>query len=225
MALARVNFVQGTNYVTYQSNATINSVTAGNSLVILVRWDGAVSINTILCTGETIVAVGTEKSNYTHLTNGKSRWYVINNVQSSANKTVNVELTGAPAFQNCVAMWEISGAETAGIYDAELSALGTSSAPSGTLTTTAAPATIFAYASGNSSKPTAGTGYTAEGGTNIHFYDNLEYDSDMSVGAVGGKTVAFAVSQGAWGLHAISVKESGATGGSTTKPAYYYAQQ
>ncbi len=213
MALARVSFTQGTNYVTYQSNATISGVTAGNSIVILVRWDGAVSISAITCSGETIVAVGTEKSDYSHLSNGKTRWYVINNVQSSSSKTVNVDLTGSPAFQNCVSMWEISGAQTSGIYDAELSALGTGSEPSGTLTTTVAPATIFAYASGNSSKPGAGAGYTAEGGTNIHYYDNLEYDSDMSVGAAGGKTVAFTTSQANWGLHAISIKESGAVAG------------
>jgi hypothetical protein len=223
MALARVNFVQGANSVVVGSAVTITGTTAGNSLVILTRWTEDVTISSITCSGETVTAVGSRKNNYPFYASC-SQWHVINNLQSSGDKTISVTLSATPNYQNCVSVWEISGAETSGIFDAEVSANGSASVPSTTLTTTVSPATIFALAAGTSGKPTAGSGYTAEGTGNILQYDNVEYDSDMSVGSPGAKTVAFAVSQTNWGLHAISIKESGATGGSSTKPAFYYAQ-
>lgn len=223
MALARVNFVQGANSVVVGSSVTITGTTAGNSLVILTRWTENVTISSITCSGETITAVGSRKTDYPFYASC-SQWHVINSLATGGSKQIDVTLSATPNYQNCISVWEVSGAETSGIFDAEASATGSGSVPSTTLTTTVSPATIFAMAAGTSAKPTAGSGFTAEGGANILQYDNTAYDSDMSVGSPGAKTVAFAGSQTNWGLHAISIKESGASGGSSTKPAFYYAQ-
>lgn len=203
MAIARVNFVQGANSVVVGSSVTITGTTAGNSLVILTRWTENVTISSITCSGETIVGAGTRKTDYPFY-QSCSQWHVIDNLQTGGSKQINVTLSATPNYQNCVSVWEVSGADTAGIYDAIASATGSSSAPSTSLTTGVSGAAIFALAAGTSSKPTAGSNYTAEGAANILQYDNCEYDVD--VGGAGSKTVDFGGSQTNWGLHAISIK-------------------
>lgn len=210
--------LQGTNSVNANSTITKTGCTAGNSLAILLRWDGTVSVSSITCSGETVEAIGTENTNYTHAGNPHSRFYEIKNLQSSSDKVVNVTLSGSPASVNCLAVWELSGADTTGTYDNEVKSSG-SGVPSTSLTTGSANAAIIAYCSGNSGQPGAGTGYTALGGANIIYYDNCEHDED--VGAAGSKTVAFTVSQGNYGIHAISFKAAGAGGGGG-KPVNYY---
>jgi hypothetical protein len=215
MTLARVAFAQGSKSVNSSSSVTITGVTAGNALLILIRWDtgAAVTVSSVTCPGETVVAIGTPFSASLFGTTVRSAWYAINNVQSSGDKTISTTLSAAPAFGNCTTAWEVGGQEAAGIFDSDGSASGASSAPSVNVTTTVGPTAIFAWAAGNSSKPTAGSGYTAEGASNIHYYDDVEYDSDMNSGSAGSKTVAFTGSQTQWGIHAIAIKESGAGGG------------
>lgn len=211
--------VQGTNSVNANSTATKTGCTAGNSLVILLRWDGTVSVSTITCSDETVTAIGTENTGYSHAGNPHSRFYQIANLQSSGDKVINVALSGSPASVNCIAIWEFSGADTAGIYDSEVKAEA-SGVPSTNITTTTNNASVVAYCSGNSGQPGAGAGFTALNGSNIIYYDNCEHDDD--IGAAGSRTVAFTVSQGNYGIHAVAIKAAGGGGGG--KPANYYAQ-
>ena len=219
MAIARVQYGQSINGVVAQNTLTLTGTASGNALVILVVWDGTPTFTSVTISGETVVNVGSVQDFSAFSTTNHSRWCVVNSLASGGSKSVVADLSAAPAFGLTIMAWEVSGAESAGIYDNSGSANGTSSVPSVSVSASVSPTAIFAWACGNSGKPTAGSSpiaFTAEGAANSIYYSDTE--RAIGVTGTGSKTINFTGSQSEWGIHGIIVKESGATGGSSGVP-------
>ena len=203
MAIARVAFADGTPSSIDQANVTIGTWAAGDTCLINVRWYGTQTISTLTFTGESNPTVlGSPQTGGPD--NARSQWALLSNVTGTGSKTAAVTLSGTP-LQVCMAMWRLSGCDTAGAEDARNGATSTSSTPSVSVTTNTASTAIFAMMSNNNGPATAGGAYTQETVVDAHRYDDCEYDIDA--GAAGAKTVDFSLGgSGLWVINAIAIK-------------------
>jgi hypothetical protein len=189
--------------------------TAGNGLLICVRWYNAVTISSITCTGETVTVVGSAFGNGTANQTARSQWAVINNIQSTATKTVNVTLSGSAANAT-VSLHEVSGQNTTSMVGARPAAsTGIATAnPTHSLTTTAANSAIFGALMGSASSSTPGATYTTLAFTTFWSYEFGEYLLDA--GAVGAKTVNWTnAATHDWHIDAIEILPAGGASGGT----------
>lgn len=220
MTITIESFVAGTASSNTTCNVTVAGCVAGDALVVLHVWDGAVTENAPTCPSETVATVGTQGTGISGWSS-KFRWHLIENVQASGDKTVTATISGAPASVNCVVAWRLSGTNnSAGSpYDTSANANGTTADPSFNLTTSASGAAILAGCETNNGASTAGSGYTLR-----TFFGTTRGQDDNDVGAAGSKTVPFThATTTDWGITAIAIKSAdGAAGGG--KPAFYYAQ-
>lgn len=197
-----ITFVGSTENSAFGSGTTgsaTRSCTAGNSVVVCIRWYNVVTISSITCSGETVTLVGSPAVNGTRC----SQFAVINNVASTASKTVDVTLSGTAANVS-ICLVEFSGAKTSGIAGAHPAAsTGTSANPSHSITTTADNSAIVGILMSNISGATPGSGYTTLSFNTWWSYEYGQYDAD--VGAAGAKTVNWTMSSEAWHIDALEV--------------------
>lgn len=195
-------FVGSTENSAFGSGTTgscTRSCTAGNSVVVCIRWYNVVTVSSITCSGETVTLVGSPAVNGLRC----SQFAVINNVASTASKTVDVTLSGS-ASNISICLVEFSGAKTSGIAGAHPAAsTGTSANPSHSVTTTADNSAIVGILMSNISGATPGTGYSNLSFNTWWSYEYGQYDAD--VGAAGAKTVNWTMSSEAWHIDALEV--------------------
>jgi hypothetical protein len=180
------------------------SFTAGNHLVMFVLCYGAaydVTINSATAGGQSF----TNQGKSTHAGSGIGVTVLtLDNISGSGSKSFVVTPSSGVGTGYCV-VYEFSGGDTAGVFDATNGASGSSTAnPSLSLTTTTANAMIVALVANNVQTPTAGSGYTL---TSIASTVVGEYDLDA--GAAGAKTVDFVASSDSWAMRAVSLKLAG----------------
>jgi hypothetical protein len=195
------------------SGFTINSVVAGNSILVHIRWYGtSPGIATLVCPGETIELVGSVYTLTSPLSAGdhqNHRWAMIKNVQSSGNKTISGTFQAGTASSNTLAL-EIDAATDLDTDQGAVDAVGSAN-PSVAFTTTEDNDFAVALCSTLGSDPTAGTGYTHIPLNNAALVDAAEYDED--VGVAGAKTAAMVSSSGKWIITVAALKALSVGGG------------
>jgi hypothetical protein len=185
------------------------SFTAGNSIVMFVACYGAafdVTIDSATFGGQSL----TNRGKSTQAGSGKGATVLtLDSITGSGSKTVVITPSSGVAV-GMVVVYEVSGGDTSGIFDAANGASSASSAnPSVSLTTVTDNAAIFAFTSTSGGEPTQGSGYTLTNLTNLDF-EAGEYDLDA--GSAGAKTVDFSASSGAWVIRAVSLKLASSPG-------------
>lgn len=208
MAIARVGQTEGTTSggtITTHTGAVTRSCTAGNSLLVIIRWYNAVTVSSIACSGETITLVGSAQGNGALNASARTQFAVINNISSTASKTIDVTYSGAAA-NSTVSCVEFSGANTSGIAGAHpAAATGTASTnPSHSVTTTAADSLIVGALMSSASGATVGAGYTTLGFGSFWSFEFGEC-STATTGATGAKTVDWTNGAADWHIDAIEI--------------------
>jgi len=188
---------------------TLNGCTIGNMLAIIVQWTdvGAASaITTITVGGEsnaTLIVASKVSSTTTH-----AQIAYLNNLTSSANKTITVNFDNA--VYASIGVMEYAGQDTSTQPDATNTGTGSFTDPSLSLTTVANNALIVATVGDNSANGTAGSGYTLWGTRpNVGYFE--EDLDNVDGGAAGARTVDFVTGAGGatWYLSAVSFKPAG----------------
>jgi hypothetical protein len=177
------------------------SFTAGNHLVMFVMPSGAaydVTIDAATAGGQAF----TNRGKSTQAGAGLGITVLtLDNISSTGTKTFVVTPSSGVGSGQCV-VYEFSGGDTAGVFDATNGTSQASQAnPSVSLTTATANAMIVAVTMNNSVTCTEGSGYTL---TTITSARAGEYDLDA--GAAGAKTVDFVGASDAWAMRAVSLK-------------------
>jgi hypothetical protein len=215
MALARVGQTEGTasgGSITNHTGAVTRSCTAGNSLLVVIRWYGAQTVSSISCSGETISLVGSAQGNGTLNSTARTQFAVINNIASTASKTIDVTYSAAVS-NSTVAAVEFSGANTGGIAGAHPAAStgnGTAN-PTHSVTTTGVDSLIVGALMTSSSTGNAlGAGYTTLGFGSYYSYEFGEC-STATTGATGAKTVDWTNASADWHIDAVEVLAAAAS--------------
>lgn len=192
------------------SGSQSKSCTAGNGLLVCIRWYGAITVSSVTCAGETVDLVGSAYGNGTANQTARSQWAYINNIQSTGSKTVSVTLSGS-ASNLTISLHEISGQETTGMIGAHAPvATGTATAnPSTSITTTAANSAVFGCLMSSASGATSGSGYTTLAFTSFWSFEFGEYTTGMDAGAAGSKTVDWTQAASDWHIDAVEVLPAG----------------
>jgi hypothetical protein len=212
MSIVREAFIDGTPSAATPATATIGTWAVGDTCLVNVRWYGTQTLDSVTLTGESnLTLIGAQTGGPL---NSRSQWAVLESVTGTGSKTATANLSASPTNEMCVAMWRLSGTDTAALVNTNNGASGTSAAPTVSLTTTAAGCAIFAVTTNDNGEATVGSGYTDEAIANIAWYDTAEYDIDA--GGAGSKTVDFSLGgSGGWVINAIAIK---AAGGAATAP-------
>lgn len=191
--------------------------TAGNSIVVGVRWYEATTISSITITNESNATLhGSAQAGGPDA--GTLQFASLAEVTQSGDKTINVTMSGATDFGRVFAM-EVSGGDTTDFFDVEGGATGTDTTPEVSITTTVDGCLIVGQCISNISDPAAGTGYTGIALANSFQQDAGEYDLDA--GTAGAKNVDFTVSNtGNWVVKAAAFKPAAGGGGGTAVPVF-----
>jgi hypothetical protein len=200
---ALVGSTEGTA-TTGTADSITRTCTAGNSLVVCLRWYGAFTVSSITCSGETISLVGSAAVGPT----GRSQFAVINNIASSGSKTVNVTYSGSTSTTTLNAS-EWSGTLTSGAAGAHPAAsTGTSTNATHSITTTAASSALIGILMDNDGgASTPGAGYTTLGFGSSFSYEYGEYNANT--GAAGAKTVNWTSANSDWHVDALEILDAG----------------
>lgn len=190
---------------------TLNSVSAGASILVLAAWrdtggGGDADVAAVTITGESNATLLGASAYDPAQNNSRYRWALLSNVTTGGNKTVDVELTvSAGDYSLGIAAFALTGADTSNAFDAFQTATGTGTAPSLNLTTSVSNAAIFVGIGSEGGEPSAGTGYTDFAFHDVWNWTHGEYDLD--VGASGSKTVPAINSGGSnWEMIAVAIK-------------------
>jgi hypothetical protein len=213
MAITISSFTSGSLSANDTCSVTVTGCSTDDTIVVLHIWDGVVTENAPTCSGETVSTVGTQATGNSGWTT-KYRWHVINDIQSSGDKTVTATLSGAPSSANIAYAWRLTGAENTSAYDTSANATGTTANPSVNLTTSLSNGAVFAVVETNSGAATAGSGYTGR----TLFSTNFAQD-DNNVGSAGTYNVAFThATTTNWGMTAMAIKSADGTAGGSGVP-------
>ncbi len=171
-------------------NVSITGATAGNQVVVVLRWTGSATGPTVTLTGETVTLIGTALFNST-LNESRQLGYV-KSLASGGAKTLS--LSGVGSGQEVGATYlEFSGGDTASWYDGVEGGTSSASASGGNLTlTTVSDHDLIVVGGANSSSNGhigADTGYTATAVSSINWADDVEENPD--VGLAGSKTINY----------------------------------
>lgn len=202
----------------------LTGVSAGDSIIVVALWNGAsvTSLDAVTISGESdatlLTAVGPSNPDST-----RARIGYLANVTSGGDKTITFDLSGPTGGSGEAYAIAVSGGNTSDFLDVQGSATGSSTTPTVDLTTTLSGAFIVAIANSNNADPSTGAGYTGITLANQHWYVHGQYLS--GAGAAGTKTVSMTTAgSGSWTIASAAFKAADGTGGSSTKPAFYYAQ-
>lgn len=181
------------------------TVTAGNNLIIGVRWDTpAVSISSITITGESNATVrGSKSTGGGSAPDGACQWATLLPISTSGAKTVTANMSGSTGVEICV--MEITGTMT---FDSAAPAAtsGTSTNPTTTITTAADDDFIASLLLNTATAvSTGGVGYTRVLLNDVAYNDVLEYK--LAAGVAGSKTVDWVNAESAaWMMAVICCK-------------------
>ena len=178
---------------------TLTGVTAGSALVARIDWySGAITISSVTCTAESNLTVHGAKLT---VNSEDMQFASLGNVTTGGSKTITVTLSSAALYRSLV-VFEVAGGHPSNFFDVESDTTGTSTDPTGSITTTQPSCAVFAVTSSASGVvTTAGAGFTLQTvvSGNINASDGTEYDLD--VGAAGVKSVPFVnSSSSAWAV-------------------------
>lgn len=218
MALSHVGTTEGTTTGGSAASVSVTrSCTAGNSLIVCVRWYGAFTISSATCTGETVSIVGSAAGNGTANLSARSQFVVINNIQSTASKTVTINFSGSTSNATASAT-EVSGTDTAGVAGAHPAAsTGTATSnPSHSVTTTRDGSALIGILMSSQSGATPGTGYSTLGFGSFWSYEFGERTTSMDAGTAGAKTIGWTNGSADWHIDALEILVAG--GGDVTAP-------
>lgn len=180
------------------------TVSAGNGLLIGVRWDTpATNISSVTITSESNATVAGTKPTNGGAPDGTCQWAYLLNITTGGAKTVTVNMSGATGIE--VVVMEIGG--DAMTFDTATPAAntGTSTNPSTTITTAGVDNLIAALLLDTGGPSTAGSGYTQVTIGEVAYSDSLMYK--VAVGAAGSKTVDWANAVSApWIMSVITMK-------------------
>lgn len=186
---------------------TLNSCTAGRSLVITCQWGhGTVTLDSVTISGEsnaTIVA----GSLATHSEPYRVQQAYLANITASGNKTVTATFSSTAAANLSIGVMEYVGGDTSSFVGASNAANGNSGGPTLSLTTTGNNSLIVGSVFATGSQPTAGGAYTLWGTRpDAGWFE--EDEDNLNAGAAGAKTVDFSANNN-WALSAVEYKLAG----------------
>jgi hypothetical protein len=173
---------------------TLTGTTAGRSIVVGVAWQSAFStVSTVSCSGESNLTLHGSPTQTANLS--KLQFASLGNNTGGGDKTITITMSGTASANNQASAYavELSGTNSASVFDTTNGSTGTSSSPSTSVTTGAEGNAIFALAVADSTGSgdfTAGSGYTLISMTDS---SNRQFQGqyDVDAGAAGSKTVDF----------------------------------
>lgn len=181
----------------------LNSVTAGRSLVVAVRWLNATAIlSSVSCSGESNLTLHPRA-----FESGSSRsvqFATLHNVSTGGNKTLTATFSVNSFHKGITAIEAVN----AGSTEANANASGNSTNPTLDITTLSANAALFGFVSTNAAaEPDPGAGFTRiVAGQTTGF---VEGEYKLDAGIAGSKTVNFSALTGSWALAAIALSRGG----------------
>lgn len=211
MAITLVGSVQTATDagVTGAISVTLASAAVGDTIVIgLSALATSVTVSSVTCTSESNLTASSAVSSFTGGSGdaGSIGFWVLDNVTTAGSKTVTLNYSSASSSTQIVG-WLIRGANTGGAVDLDGTATGSGTAPSVSLSASAANDAAFgicitSFASGDA---TAAAGFTGVALSN--WSGNYEGAYDLDVGASGSIPVGFTtVGSGAWAIKGLLIK-------------------
>lgn len=211
MAISLVGSVQTATDagVTGAISVTLASAAVGDTIVIgLSALATSVTVSSVTCTSESNLTASSAVSSFTGGSGdaGSVGFWVLSNVTTAGSKTVTLNYSSASSSTQIVG-WLLRGANTSGAVDVDGTATGSGTAPSVSLSASAANDVAFgicitSFASGDA---TAAAGFTGVALSN--WSGNYEGAYDLDVGASGSIPVGFTtVGNGAWAIKGLLIK-------------------
>jgi len=209
VAITLVGSVQtATDSATGAVSVTLTGAQVGDTIVLGLSALTSITISSVTCSSESNL---TQSSAPTVFSGGSGDagtvgFWVLDNVTAAGSKTVTLNYTTATSTTQIVG-WLIRGANTGGAVDVDGTATGSGTAPSVSLSASAANDAAFAicitsFASGDA---TAAAGFTGVALSN--WSGNYEGAYDLDVGASGSIPVGFTtVGSGAWAIKGLLIK-------------------
>jgi len=173
---------------------TLKGTTSGNQIIVGVKWDAAVTISSITCSGESNLTVhGSPLEDY-NATDTYIQLASLADITTGGDKTITVTMSGSVVNDGLyMTALEVVGGDTGGFYDTQTTAVGASGSPSVNITPTNDDSLIIGFggeeAFNNYGKP----------GTN--FAELIDYPvinaghvfmvARWNAGTAGSKTVGF----------------------------------
>jgi hypothetical protein len=184
---------------------TLVGVTAGRSLVVIVRWRSATTtLNSVSCNGESNLTLTPVAFNSTY--NFRIQIATLDNVTASGDKTITATLSGNSDYVSVVAL-ELAGALTSGMVDVSAQGTSATGVPTVSLVTTVANDALVGAAWTYVSDLAPPAGFTDIPITNGLYYAEGGYLLDA--GAPATEVVTFVATTGyPWAANAIALKWS-----------------
>lgn len=162
-----------------------NPVTAGNSIILIVRISSATDAPLAAPTDTQLSAYTLRIGPIRGTPDNASFWcYNVDNITAGISSGTDiVSFTSTNASDKNLSIYEVSGLRAAGSYTHSTSvASGTTPISVGAVTTAAdatygAGAFVIAAVTNDNSEPTAGSGWTGVNVGNSHWYDTDEYQA------------------------------------------------
>ena len=208
---------------TDSAQATINDVSAGNSLLFFMEW------RTESVSGISSITISGSENNASLRTatapigpgNSCHQWAYLSDVQNGGNKTIDLTMTGAPAH-GWFCAWELSGCDTsdANFIDAETTAEGASTELKTTIDTNTDNCALFAAYSNDNDTHNAPTGWTDIAVNDMWWYSDAAYNVDVGSSGTIDVDPTHASnpdpSPGDWGISVVATKAAGGGGGGSS---------
>ncbi len=193
------------------TTCTINltGVGSGDAVVVLCSWrdTGSHTITGVDISGE---AASAQTLQIDAASESRQQIWTLASVTGSGSKTVTVTFSGS-GLGVCYAA-SLAGADSGALVDDLQNITGTGTTATGTVTTEAAGAAIFAILTAGTVINGAGSNYTLINLSNYWTFHDGEYDLDA--GAAGSKTVDFPLFESAvYAYSAIALKPAAPVAG------------
>lgn len=173
-----------TNTGTATVSVVLSGTTIGRQIIAGLRWYGTSSsttISSITCTGESNLTIhgsplregGTEET---------MQFASLANNTTGGDKTLTLTLSGTGNHKGIFAL-EVAGGDTTSFFNAEQGTTGSSTNPTGSVTTTANNCAVVAMLGGYGAE-SAGAGFTGYAFDQFNSGDMAEYDLDVGTAGV-----------------------------------------
>jgi len=199
---------------------TLNSTTAGRSLVITMQWgDATTTLSSVTITSESNATIMTNSLATNATTPYRIQQACLANITTGGNKTITMTLSNTNSDQISIGAMEYTGGDTTDFCTgAANGANANSGTPSVNLTTSFNNSLVVVSAYSTSAEPTAATGYTQwTGGRPDAGWFEDDWD-DVDVGSAGAKTITAGAGGSEW---AISATEYKVAGGGSPPPNFF----
>lgn len=194
---------------------TLNSTTAGRSLVITMMWgDATTTLSSVTITSESNATIIASSLATNATTPYRVQQACLANITTGGNKTITMTLSDTNSDQISIGAMEYQGGDTT---DFCTGAANGSNANSGTpnvsVTTSFNNSLVVVSAYSTSAEPTAAAGYTqwTGGRPNAGWFED-DWD-DVDVGTAGSQSITAGAGGSEWAMSAAEYKAAGGGGG------------